>query len=385
MATILLVDDHPSNRQLLKAMLGRSGFQLLEAADGVEALAVLATEPVDLLISDILMPHMDGYQLVFAMRANPRLPQPPVIFITADYLEKEARALADACGVAHFMTKPINLPVLLDTVDELLGRPAERPDCPSETRLLRDYARLLANKLHRQLGALNQLNVQLEQRVEERTRQLNMAVAALEREVARRQSAEEALRLSNIRLTEEALHDSLTCLYNRRYLELSLERTLRRCEHDGKVLGVMMIDFDHFKECNDSYGHAAGDAVLVAVSRYLQSLVRNEDTLCRYGGEELLLVMPAGREVLWERAEALRKGVQSLSVCWEGQQLPAVTVSVGLAVFPDHGQSGADLIQAADIALYTAKERGRNCTVLYSPAATAPPGGGPTGLRPGGR
>jgi len=373
MATILLVDDHPTNRQLLKAMLGKTGHQFLEAADGLEALAALESEHVDLMLCDILMPRMDGFQLVFTLRSRPELPQPPVIFITADYLEKEARTLADACGVALFMTKPINLPVLLATIDSLVGKPESRPDCPPEQVLLQDYARLLANKLHRQLGALNQLNSQLELRVEERTRQLNQAVQALEREVRRRQEAEEALRLANMRLTEEALHDSLTCLYNRRYLELSLERTLRRCEHDRKTLGVMMIDFDHFKHCNDSYGHAAGDAVLVEVSRYLQSLVRNEDMLCRYGGEELLLVMQASREVLWERAEVLRRGVEALRIEWEGHLLPKVTVSVGMALFPAHGSNGQDLIQAADMALYQAKLQGRNCSVLYVPGETPSP------------
>jgi len=334
-ARILLVDDHASNRQLLKGMLGNNGYRFLEACDGVEALEVLAREPV---------------------------------FITADYLEKDARILAEACGVAHYMTKPINLPLLQGSIDLLLREPGAVQTCPSENRLLHDYAQLLANKLHRQLGALSHLNAQLELRVEERTRQLNMAVTALEREIARREAAEEALRLSNVRLTEEALHDSLTCLYNRRYLELSLERTLQRCAHDGKMLGVMMIDFDHFKHCNDNYGHVAGDVVLVEVSRYLQSLVRSEDMLCRYGGEELLLVMQAGSEVLWERAEALRKGVQALTIAWEGRELPRVTVSVGLALFPEHGRNGAELIQAADSALYAAKQRGRNCTVLCNQA-----------------
>jgi diguanylate cyclase (GGDEF)-like protein len=166
-------------------------------------------------------------------------------------------------------------------------------------------------------------------------------------------------------LHDKAVRDALTGLYNRRYLEESLEREVSRAKRSGLPFGVMMMDIDHFKRCNDTFGHVAGDAVLRAVGQHVLSLTRSEDILCRYGGEEFVLVMThASQRAVWERAEALRLGVQGLKVEQESRQIGPVTLSIGVAMLPDHGDSGQAVLQAADAALYQAKRAGRNRVVL---------------------
>lgn len=121
MATILIVDDSLTNRQYLALLLGETGHRLLEAADGGEALAAARAEPPDLIIADILMPTMDGYELVRQLREDPALAATPVVFCTAHYHEREARVLARACGVLHVLTKPMEPNTVLRTVDAVLG------------------------------------------------------------------------------------------------------------------------------------------------------------------------------------------------------------------------------------------------------------------------
>jgi diguanylate cyclase (GGDEF)-like protein len=165
------------------------------------------------------------------------------------------------------------------------------------------------------------------------------------------------------------VRDPLTGLFNRRYLEESLEREVARAKRSGTPLGIMMIDIDHFKRINDTFGHAAGDAVLAAVSRRMQSMTRVEDILCRYGGEEFVLVMTAASlDTIRERAEMLREGVRRLNIGFEGQHIGHVTISVGIAVHPDHGETGSQAMEAADTALYRAKQSGRNRTMIASAA-----------------
>ena len=177
-----------------------------------------------------------------------------------------------------------------------------------------------------------------------------------------------ALALANLKLREtlrsQAIRDSLTGLFNRRYLEETLERELHRVKRFGIHLGVVMIDLDHFKQYNDNFGHNAGDELLVALSHLILSLVRAEDIPCRFGGEEFLLILPgASLEVTLERAEQLRLGVKQLHEQYPGKFLHPVTISAGVAVFPGNGASADDLIRAADAALYQAKKAGRDRVV----------------------
>ena len=177
-----------------------------------------------------------------------------------------------------------------------------------------------------------------------------------------------ALALSNLRLSEtlrrQSIHDSLTGLYNRRYLDEMLNRELRRAIRHERPIGIIMADIDHFKEFNDQFGHAAADVVLKEVARFLQAQVRGEDIMCRYGGEEFIAVLVEAS--LWDtekRANLLREGVEALSVRYGEVTLGNVTISLGVSAFPQHGKTVQALIESADNALYKAKRAGRNCVM----------------------
>jgi len=174
-----------------------------------------------------------------------------------------------------------------------------------------------------------------------------------------------ALALSNLqlrdKLRDQAIRDPLTAMYNRRYFEETASRELLRAGEHGFSVGVVMIDVDHFKRFNDSYGHEAGDAVLQRVGLVLQSHTRVEDVVCRYGGEEFVMLLPGlPADAIAGRAEELRQAVHELVVRFHGETLATITVSCGVSAFPDQGRTCTELIDAADHALYRAKQAGRN-------------------------
>ncbi len=173
-------------------------------------------------------------------------------------------------------------------------------------------------------------------------------------------------------LREMALRDGLTGLYNRRYLEDALSRELHRAERGGKPVSVVMIDIDHFKRFNDKFGHDAGDFVLSAIGRTISKSIRPSDIACRYGGEELAVVLSeANLDCARERAEQLRLAIRDTNLTHLGQTLPAPTASFGVAVYPTHGTEPADLLKAADQALYRAKQEGRDRVCAAAEAAPA--------------
>src|SRR5947208_4280462 len=164
-----------------------------------------------------------------------------------------------------------------------------------------------------------------------------------------------AMALANLKLREtlrrQSIRDPLTGLFNRRYLEETIERELLRAERSGGTLGVIMLDLDHFKRFNDSFGHDVADTVLREFSALLQSSVRASDIVCRYGGEEFLLVMPdTSAETTFELAHQLRAAVKQLTVSHRGQVVGSVTVSGGVAVFPTHAATAEALIHSPDTA-----------------------------------
>ncbi|HMB56217.1 MAG TPA: sensor domain-containing diguanylate cyclase [Arenimonas sp.] len=178
-----------------------------------------------------------------------------------------------------------------------------------------------------------------------------------------------ALALANLKLRQslrdQSVRDPLTGLFNRRYLTESLGREMARSGRRKLPLAVMTFDLDHFKAFNDTYGHAAGDAVLVAFSRLLQSASRSEDIACRMGGEEFVLIMPEmDLEVATRRANELLAAMGKLVVMHTGNVLPPLTTSIGLALFPEHGRQPDRLLAAADQALYRAKSQGRKQMVV---------------------
>jgi diguanylate cyclase (GGDEF)-like protein len=180
-----------------------------------------------------------------------------------------------------------------------------------------------------------------------------------------------SLILANLRLREtlrnQSIRDPQTGLFNRRYMVDSLDRELARAERSGKTVAVAMLDIDHFKNLNDGFGHAAGDAVLREWSNLLKARFRGSDIVCRFGGEEFVIILPdISVEIAHQRMEQLRQDVRRMTVREDGQTINGITISIGIAYFPAHGRTHQTLLHAADRALYQAKEAGRDCTVLAS-------------------
>jgi len=178
-------------------------------------------------------------------------------------------------------------------------------------------------------------------------------------------AAQVGLSVANIRLREalraQSTKDPLTGLYNRRYLQEMLDREIRRAIRSEQALGILMLDLDHFKKFNDTFGHEAGDAVLRETGSFLVRSIRAEDFVCRYGGEEFVVVLPtADLRAAEARAQRIRAKLRDLVIMHNGRSLGLITASIGVAALPHHGTSEKELLQAADAALYRAKREGRD-------------------------
>ncbi len=186
----------------------------------------------------------------------------------------------------------------------------------------------------------------------------------------------EAIKLSlyNLRLQadlrEQAIRDPLTGLFNRRYLEVNLDRELHRLQRSQSSLSLVMFDLDHFKRFNDHYGHDAGDLMLCELAKVIQSSIRQSDIFCRYGGEEFVLVFPdSSLEDTTKRMAGILAVIKGLKLQYENKQLATVTASAGIATTPEHGSTMNELIRAADQALYLAKQAGRDRLAAYKARA----------------
>jgi diguanylate cyclase (GGDEF)-like protein/PAS domain S-box-containing protein len=193
--------------------------------------------------------------------------------------------------------------------------------------------------------------------IESRTRLISLAADNL------------AMALVSLKLREalrnRSVRDPMTQLFNRRYLDETLIRELANCQRSHKSLGVIMIDIDHFKNYNDTYGHDAGDYVLTEIAEIIRSKLREGDVPCRYGGEELVMIMPgAAKEITAARAEIVRLAIEGHEFLYKGKTLGNVTASLGVATYPDDGLISTVLLKVADTALYLAKDSGRNKVVV---------------------
>lgn len=301
---LLVVDDTPANLDLLSRLLAERGYRFRVASNGKRALAAVQAEPPDLILLDITMPGMDGYEVCAALKADPATAGIPVIFLSAiDDAAVKVRAFRS--GGADYVTKPFQ-------IEEVAAR----------------------------------IEHQLE------IRRLHEATARKQEELL---VAKAALEEANRKLVDMARTDGLTGIANRRHLDEVLEAECRRSSRNGNALSVLMVDVDHFKRFNDSRGHLEGDLCLRAVAGTIRdSLQRSTDLIGRYGGEEFLVVLPeTGLSDAMHLAERLRVRVESAT---------EVTVSVGVAAAtPREGSDPSDLVRAADEALYRAKGEGRNC------------------------
>jgi diguanylate cyclase (GGDEF)-like protein/PAS domain S-box-containing protein len=178
-----------------------------------------------------------------------------------------------------------------------------------------------------------------------------------------------ALSLMNISLSEaireHATRDPLTSLYNRQYMNETMEREFLRAGRRKDTIGVIMFDIDFFKQYNDTHGHMAGDALLETLGSYLKTKTRGEDVVCRFGGDEFVIIMPgANIEDVRRRAEQLRDGVKHLNAAHHGKKMAKISLSIGVAIYPLHGNNPESVLHAADMALLQAKKEGRSCIVV---------------------
>ena len=306
--TVLAVDDKPLNLRLLREMLEEEDFGVVEASDGLQALERVRDVMPDIVLLDINMPNMDGIEVCHRLKADPDTQGIPVIFVSGvNELEDKVHAFRE--GAIDYITKPFQ-------VDEVIARVT--------THL-----------------TLRNLQKALEQQIEELKR------------------TQVELEASNRELARLSVQDSLTELYNRRYLDENLRSVFSRARRYGQSLSVMICDIDNFKRINDTLSHEVGDKVLRQVAKILQNDVRDADITARYGGEEFVIVFP---ETLVNHAaivcERIRQHVEQHP--WEDiAQGLQVTLSIGLTgdiTFSDHEK----MLAAADEKLYHAKAEGKN-------------------------
>jgi diguanylate cyclase (GGDEF)-like protein/PAS domain S-box-containing protein len=187
--------------------------------------------------------------------------------------------------------------------------------------------------------------------------------------LARRVAEQLGLAIANITLREklvnQSIRDSLTGLFNRRYLEEFLTKEIARAQRNQYSVGTIMIDLDRFREFNNTLGHDAGDLVLKEIGKLLNNMIRASDVACRYGGEEMTIILPeASLEATYQKAEEIRKAIEKLQLNYQGKKMTSITASLGVASYPDRGKTGFAVIQAADAALYRAKAAGRNQVIV---------------------
>lgn len=314
--TILVADDDRGVLSQVRAGLDGLGYHFVEAHDGAEVLTALRKSLPDLLLMDVEMPGLGGVEITRIIKANQGARGfgfLPVILMTARRTTGKVEGLE--LGADDYLTKPFDILELAARVRSMLRLKALQDELVEKNR------------------ALDHANRELEEK---------------------RQAL---LTLSRI--------DGLTQLVNRRYFDELLVSEFARAERYQTPLSCFLLDIDHFKKVNDTWGHPFGDVVLKEVASAAKRAVRDVDVLARYGGEELVALLPqAPPEEAWRAAERVRMGVEAMRLTWRGGPTPQVvrcTVSIGVATWPSPGLDSAQaLVQAADEALYAAKQGGRN-------------------------
>lgn len=472
-ARILVVDDIPANVKLLEVKLTAEYFDVITAADGPTAIELAQNQAPDLILADVMMPGMDGFELCQRLKADPETSHIPLVMVTA-LSDVADRVRGLEAGADDFLTKPVNdialfarvrsLARLKQMMDELRVRQAasgngemvteadiDNADGLRDARiLLADTSETLADKVRSYLGedghqthhvktgrealamaqaeAFDLLIVSLhlgeedglrlcsQFRSQDETRHVPILLLLDEEDLPRlpkgleigvtdylikpidrnelrartrtqirRRRYHDKLREMLQRSVALAYTDTLTGVYNRRYMNAHLDRKIIEIAETVKPVSVLMFDIDHFKSINDTYGHNAGDEVLVELAQRVSRGVRDIDLLSRYGGEEFVIVMPdADFGVAVNVAERVRALVadEAFRVS-AGVGLLDVTVSVGVSTTRDPTETVESLIGRADEALYRAKGQGRNCVrsteldeLLQRPVSVPAAGGG---------
>jgi len=324
---ILAIDDTPANLMALGVLMA-DDIDLHVASSGASGLALAAQIQPDLILLDVMMPDMDGYETCRRLKADPRLCHVPVIFLTA-LVNEEAESEGLALGAADYITKPIKLAVARHRICNLLERESLRREVTAQR-----------DALQRMVGELEQASSQLHQM---------------------------------------AFFDPLTQLPNRRLLHDRLQLTLATSKRSGQHAALMFLDLDNFKPLNDVHGHVAGDLLLQEAASRLRNCVREVDTVARFGGDEFVVVL-GDLHPHYQVACTLALGIaekikSSLSAPYQltirdenAAPAPvnhACTASIGIAVFKGDAITENDALKFADAAMYQAKDAGRNQIFLY--------------------
>lgn len=322
---ILVVDDTPANLVAMRHLLADSGAQLFEAGSGNEALALCLDHEFALILLDVNMPEMDGFEVAFLIGETEQLRETPIIFVTAAYADDINRIRGYHFGAVDYIAKPINDMILQSKVRVFLELYKARAELRSALATL-----------------------------EERNAQLKVEIA-------------ERLRIEE-RIRHQATHDMLTGLPNRVLFHDRLLTAMQRVPRHGPGFALALLDIDGFKGVNDNHGHPAGDALLQAIAGRLIVGLRSNDTVARLGGDEFALIL----EDVDDEDSLLHRCQEVCTMIAEPYQLQGskgpfearVSASIGIALWRESRQSDEDLIQAADRALYRAKDEGKNRCVM---------------------
>lgn len=450
-ARVLVVDDILANVKLLEARLSAEYFEVLTAYNGRDAIEICEADKADIVLLDVMMPEMDGYEVCRHIKSNSKTQHIPVIMVTAlDQPSEKIKGL-DA-GADDFLTKPVddialvtrvkNLSRLKTLTDEMIMRAntseqlgvvgyetsellnsgeggrimlvedSDRsantivqtlksshtvdvePDIQNALITLPDggYDLLIVSlnlknadglRLCSQVRSLNRIrhlpilvmidpgeNARLLRGLEMgvndylvRPIEKNELFARVKTQIKRKQYSDY---LSSIieEKVEMAITDALTGLHNRHYMERHMQALVVEAAQKQKPLSLLVSDIDYFKSINDTYGHNAGDAVLQEFANRLKSNARSMDLVCRFGGEEFVIVMPdTDLALAYTIAERLRKAVADTPFLVEGSREVEITASMGISTFEGEGDTPLELLERADKALYQAKRDGRNRVV----------------------
>jgi len=324
---ILVVDDTPANLVAMRHLLADSGADVYEAGNGNAALAMCLDNEFALILLDVNMPEMDGFEVAFLIGEDETLRDTPIIFVTAAYADDINRVRGYHFGAVDYIAKPINDMILQSKVRVFL-------------ELYRARAELKAT--------LDEL--------EERNEQLSV-------EIAERKRIEAQIR-------HQATHDMLTGLPNRTLFHDRLLTAMQRVGRHGPGFALAMLDIDGFKGVNDTHGHPAGDALLKDIAQRLSAQVRSNDTVARLGGDEFALILEdvADESLLMRKCEEIGAAVGEPYPLdgRHGSFVANVSASIGVAIWQGEKQADEELIQCADRALYQAKDGGKNRCVMAS-------------------
>ncbi|MBB6242719.1 diguanylate cyclase (GGDEF)-like protein [Rhodanobacter sp. MP1X3] len=332
---ILVVDDTNANLVAMRRLLARSGAAIFEATSGNEALALCLDHQFALILLDVNMPDMDGFEVAALLSETEQLHETPIIFVTAAYADDMSRLKGYRSGAVDYVAKPINDVILQSKVRIFLELYAARTE------------------LEQAMTSLS-----------ERNQQLTV-------EIAERKKVEALVR-------HQASHDALTGLPNRMLFHDRLNVAINHAQrHHGKF-SLACIDIDGFKNVNDEHGHPAGDALLQEISKRLVEELRRNDTVARIGGDEFALILEEidDPKLALQLGQSLCKALAEPYTLTVGESTINVRVgaSIGVAQYLESDRQDADeqLIRSADRAMYEAKHAGKNCCVMadISTAAT---------------